>query len=249
MKGSLDSLIIPGTQRSMDSINKFDTVTDDAQTIPYGSLPRSDVHLEHSSSTNQRQKSPVGSALRSLFGLQSSSSRNSIHVVNDSKDIGKNSCKEKVATIVRHGSLKSDPRSYIDVHEKPIERKISLQESSKSSNNHHSTLSTTSKHLGSDLFQRASKKLSASSSSLTSKFKFISSASSQNNSNSSSSTTTATTVSPTTIKDPNFAHNHLSFTPPDGRTGDDYGFGKNSRYNGQRLLGNSLQVSTANNNF
>lgn len=239
MKGSLDSLIIPGgAQRSTDDkLNKF-VHNEDAQT-PYGSLPSSADHFDHhysdnnNSYNNNHRKSPVGSALRSLFGLQSSSSRNSIHVVNNSGLVRNNSCnngnnkEKKVATIVRHGSLKSDSRLYIqDVHERPIERKISLQDRSTSSNDYSTPVSTSKHHLGSDLFQRASKKLSASSSSLTSKFKFISSASQISTSNqcSTNNNTTTTTIAPTKNKESNF-NNHLNFVPPDGGKGEGY-YGK-----------------------
>lgn len=217
----MDSLIIPGAQRSSECLNSSNEET------LYGSLPGSG-QLEQA--TVQR-KSPVSSALRSLFGLQSSSSRNSVHVVNNNSSKGK----EKVATIVRHGSLRSDPRSYIEAQERPIERKISLQDKSPSS-------SQTTRHLGSDLFQRASKKLSASSSSLTSKFKFISSASTHN----SGSPTTTTTTPTTTLAASKLPSNKYTFRPPDGN--DDPRYQTSYRSANQRPSDHppngTLQVST-----
>lgn len=114
-----------------------------------------------------RRRSPVGSALRSLFGTSRHSSTSG-PAMQESK-----ANPRKVATVVRHGSLRCPDSTEIK------ERKLSLSCSRAASppvaGSRESSMNRYT-GLGSDLLQRASRRLSASSSSLTNKFKFISSA-------------------------------------------------------------------------
>lgn len=113
-------------------------------------------------SAGVRRRSPVGSALRSLFGT----SRHSTVSGSNSADTG--GPPRRLATVVRHGSLRCP--SLTGEPSLACSRAASppAPGSRESSMNRYTGL-------GSDLLQRASRKLSASSSSLTSKFKFIAS--------------------------------------------------------------------------
>ena len=126
---------------------------------------RDDISLAQNGVEQQNyRRSPVSSALRSFFGIQSGENRES----NETK------LRPKVATVVRHASLKSTCRPFELEQEgkSSRERKTSLQDERPIK----SQPPAKSTNLGSDLLYRAGKKLSASSSSLTSKFKFISAA-------------------------------------------------------------------------
>lgn len=155
-RGSLQSLIM-SSQRSLDPDKDKGE-----ESMPSNSLPAGQVD------SAKHRRSPVGAALRSLFGLQSSASNRNASSNGETKS-------SKVATIVRHGSLKCDVRSnYQNVPETTNERKISLQNDCSPHYEQASTSAVRHTNLGSDLLYRAGKKLSASSSSLTSKFKSIS---------------------------------------------------------------------------
>lgn len=120
---------------------------------PYGSIQGGNQYqLVPPSNTKQhRPKSPVGSAIRSLFGLPQSSTPS-----------------KPSSGIVRHGSLRNDPRKF-SFNSSPLVDGLPPSYSS-------GTDTKCTNTFGGDLLQRAGKKLSASSSSLTNKFKFISSA-------------------------------------------------------------------------
>lgn len=162
--------------------------------------------------STKRCKSPVGSALRSLFGLKPNSSatnkqqqqQNTSQLQQHTRipvDTSAN-CK-KIATVMRHSSLRLDPRRQTIVFSGrggipsiennsalkgavPVPKSVSIDGGCAplSSMNHclqgnpPQSQQLPQQHigsysLGSDLLHRAGRRLSASSSSLTSRFKFI----------------------------------------------------------------------------
>lgn len=116
-----------------------------------------------------RRRSPVGSALRSLFGSSRHSSAAS-SAGSCPEASGEARSPRRLATVIRHGSLRCPEAA---------ERKLSFGAATRAASPPAASASRESSasryaNLGSDLLQRASKRLSASSSSLTSRFKFIS---------------------------------------------------------------------------
>lgn len=154
-RGSLQSLIM-SSQRNLDPDKHRGEESTPSNSLTSGQADSA-----------RHRKSPVGAALRSLFGIQSSAGSRNTSSSGEKKA-------SKVATIVRHGSLKCNVRSNYQNKPEVTERKISLQ--NECSPHHEKAPASAVKHtnLGSDLLYRAGKKLSASSSSLTSKFKSIS---------------------------------------------------------------------------
>lgn len=149
---------------------------------PLPDIPRPElaVHDFQSNSMDRtrRTKSPVGSALRSLFGIGSNQQQSS----NGSLDSGPSASSVPThaaktgSSIVRHSSLRSDPRLYDNrfldsKREYSTSSDTSAQELKQSSD---TSSKPASHHLGSEFLLKAGKKLSASSSSLTSKFRFMS---------------------------------------------------------------------------
>lgn len=125
-------------------------------------------NLEAKADNRERKstKSPVGFALRSLFGLQSSASRESVDVCNGKGNNNNiNNRKDIETSLVRRNSLRSEYKSGLSNGDTKVGGNLV-------SNAH---------QIGSDLLHKATKKLSASSSSLTSKFKFMPSSNSQAN--------------------------------------------------------------------
>lgn len=189
-------VIGPRNSSEIDTKNKQQQQQEDENDTletPYGSLPASRYRVEPSTSASSIQRrSPVGSALRSIFGLQPSPTRETQIGGGGGSRLGRSSSKNKVATIVRHASLRTDPRFYDHDYEfstsaSASESRPSRKDSSSNVVQRSESINSNKPHqsLGSDLLHRASKKLSASSSSLTSKFKFISSSSSSSQNNSS----------------------------------------------------------------
>lgn len=151
-RGSLESLRLIRAEPVRQAPNS----NDETPPPPYGSL----VKPQQNNCLPPRSKSPAGFALKSLFGLHQN-----------------NQQQQKTATVVRHSSLRSSNSgaSLIkfndDYTSKAATKSVGQTNKESPFNN--------KQNIGSELLQKASKKLSASSSSLTSKFKFISSGSKQ----------------------------------------------------------------------
>ena len=118
---------------------------------------------------DSRRRSPVGSALRSLFGL-GQQQQPVADVASQRQPVAGS---RKLATIVRHSSLRTDPRlgRLSPGGPSTLDRKPSLGPVGEAAPAPEQPLPRS--HLGSDLLQRAGKRLSASSSSLTNRFKHI----------------------------------------------------------------------------
>lgn len=185
--------------------------------------------LSSSMDRNRRTKSPVGSALRNLFGFGANQQQQ--QSTGDSESIARSAparetteypvvpTRTKTATIVRHSSLRSDPRLYNNrlLNTKSVEREYSKSpdmqvqphRETATSECGKSSANISSHNLGSEFLLKAGKKLSASSSSLTSRFRFMTKPASPDTSKLSTGKAQQTLSEITTSGDSNYSSNEI----------------------------------------